>query len=279
MDIFEKIRIEIPNMRKSEQKVAEFVLADPDSVMNGSISDTSEKAKTSDPTVIRFCRKLGLKGFMELKLRLASSKPFGDAILEDITHDDSVDTIFANIMRSVSEAVNNTERGMDRKLLDQAVELLVKASRWEFYGMGGSGVIAMDAHHKFFRLGVPCIAYNDSHMQVMSAAQLDESAVAVVISHSGATKDIIDSAEIAKEAGAKVVGVLGKRNSELAKHCDIPLCVSSREVALRLAPMAGRLMQLALLDVLFVSVAMRLLGTTDPGRLDKVKRSLLGKII
>lgn len=279
MDIFKEIRAQRDNMRKSEQKVADFVFANPDFVMNASITDVSKQAGVSDPTVIRFCKKIGLKGVSELKLKLAASKPVMDAILEDITPSDSIETIFTNIMGSVSEAVNEMDRGMDRNLLDRAVNIMAKASRWEFYGMGGSGIIAHDAHHKFFRLGIPCVAYSDSHMQVMSAAQLDASAVVVVISHSGATKDIIESAEMARTAGAKVLGILGKKDSPLAEHCDIPLCVSSREVALRLAPMVGRLMQLSVLDVLFVGVAMRLLGETGFTRLDKVKRALLNKII
>jgi DNA-binding MurR/RpiR family transcriptional regulator len=116
-------------------------------------------------------------------------------------------------------------------------------------------------------------------MQAMSAAQLDKQAVAVVISHSGATKDIIESAEIAKNAGATLIGILGKQNSELAKHCHIPLCVSSRESALRLAPKTGRLMQLALLDALFLAVAMRIVHKEGFDRLDKVKRALLGKVV
>ena len=277
MDIFETIRTKRSELRKSERKVADLVLDQPDSVMSGSITDTSHAAGVSDPTVMRFCKTIGLKGFSELKLKLAASKPLVDTILEDVTAKDSVETVFTSVMRSVSEAVNHTERGMDRALLDKAVEAMVAARRWEFYGMGGSGVVALDAHHKFFRIGVPCVAYADSHMQVMSAAQLDYSAVVVIVSHSGATKDLIESAEVARAVGATVIGVLGKRDSELARHCDIPLSVSSREVARRLAPMAGRLMQLALMDALFVAVAMRLLSEDDFNRLDKVKQSLWPK--
>ncbi|GAU09484.1 MurR/RpiR family transcriptional regulator [Desulfoplanes formicivorans] len=279
MDIFEKIRSEMPTMRKSEQKIADLVLTSPDVVMNGSISEAASLAGVSDPTVVRFCKQLGLKGFMELKLRLASAHPVETKVLEDITETDSVESIFTHVMRSTVEAVSCTERGMDRRMLEQAVDAMVAATRWEFYGMGGSGIIALDAHHKFFRLGVPSVAYNDSHMQAMSAAQLDKQAVAVVISHSGATKDIIESADIAKNAGATLIGILGKKNSELAKHCDIPLCVFSRETALRLAPKTGRIMQLALLDALFLAVAMRIVHKEGFDRLDKVKRALLGKVV
>lgn len=279
MDIFKTIRTQRDRMRKSEQKVADFVSAHPDFVMKASITDVSKQAGVSDPTVIRFCKCIGLKGVSELKLRLAASKPVTDAILEDITPSDSVEKIFTNVMGSVSEAVNNMDRGMDRGLLEKAADIMVRSGRWEFYGMGGSGILALDAHHKFFRLGVPCAAYSDSHMQVMSATQLDADSAAIVISHSGANKDIIDSAEMARASGARVIGILGKKDSALAGHCDVPLCVFSREVALKLAPMVGRLMQLTVLDVLFVAVAMRLLGDTGFERLEKVKRSLKGKLV
>ena len=90
------------------------------------------------------------------------------------------------------------------------------------------------------------------------------------------TKDIIDSAKIARKAGAKVIGILGSANAPLSKQCDVALSVFSREAALRLAPMTSRLVQLAVVDVLFVTVAMKDFSTTKE-RLDKVKRSLVEK--
>lgn len=266
-------------MRKSEQKVADFLLSNPDFVINATITEVSNHAGVSDPTIMRFCKKLDLKGFSDLKLKLAAHKPALDAILEDITPSDSIEKIFTNITGSVLEAIKNMAHEIDLDLLANAVDIMASAHRWEFYGTAGSGVVALDAHHKFFRLGVPCIAYTDPHMQVMSASQLDTSSVVIAISHSGATKDIIESAETAKAAGARLLGILGKKDSPLSEYCDVPLCVSSREVAARLAPMAGRLMQLTILDFLFVAVAMRLLGNTDFSRLDKVKQALVNKTL
>jgi DNA-binding MurR/RpiR family transcriptional regulator len=123
---------------------------------------------------------------------------------------------------------------------------------------------------------MPCVAYDDPHMQVMSAALLTPDDVVVVISHTGSTKDIIDSAKVARKAGAKIIGILGSENAPLSKVCDIALSVFSKEVALRLAPMTSRLVQLAVVDVLFVTVAMRDFSDTKE-RLDKVKRSLVEK--
>jgi DNA-binding MurR/RpiR family transcriptional regulator len=136
--------------------------------------------------------------------------------------------------------------------------------------------VARDAYHKFFRLGTPCAAHDDAHMQVMSAALLGSGDVAVVISHTGSTKDLIDSARIARKAGAKIIGIIGSENAPLLKECDIVLSVYSQEAALRLAPMTSRLVQLAIIDILFVAMAMTDYEATKD-RLDRVKRSLVDK--
>lgn len=142
--------------------------------------------------------------------------------------------------------------------------------------MAGSAIVARDAHHKFFRLVIPCVAYDDPHMQVMSAALLSQEDVVVVVSHTDSSKDIIDSAKVVHKAGAKIIGILGSESTPLSKICDIALSVFSKEAALRLVPMTSRLVQLAVVDVLFVTVAMRDFSDTKE-RLDKVKRSLVEK--
>jgi DNA-binding MurR/RpiR family transcriptional regulator len=256
--------------------VAKCVLGDPGAVVSASITELAEKAGTSEPTVIRFCRRLGLGGYMELRLNLARDLPSAQSIFENVGDADSPAEIAGKIINAHREALSNTLNKLDLDDLEAAVGALRAARRIEFYGLGGSAVVARDAHHKFFRLGIPCVAYDDPHMQVMSAALLGREDVAVVISHTGSTKDIIDSAKIARKAGAKVIGILGSENAPLSKVCDIALSVFSKEAALRLAPMTSRLVQLAVVDVLFVTVAMRDFGDTKE-RLDKVKRSLVEK--
>jgi DNA-binding MurR/RpiR family transcriptional regulator len=123
---------------------------------------------------------------------------------------------------------------------------------------------------------MPCNVYDDPHMQIMSAALLSDRDVVVAISHSGSTKDIVDAVKMAKDSGALVIGITGEGKTPLSRHCDLTISVESREAALRLAPMTSRLVQLAVLDVLFVAVAMRTLGDS-PDQLDRVKRSLVEK--
>lgn len=276
MDILDQIRFRLPKLRKSEKKVADFILEAPDEAVKLSITEIAQQCATSEPTVIRFCRQLGLKGYLDLRLNLAAARPSKYPIIGDITENDNLSDIFSATMHAVTRAVNVTLREVDLKIFSNTVDAMVSASRWEFYGVGGSGVVAQDAHHKFFRLGTPCIAYTDPHMQIMSASQLSKDDLVVCISHSGSTKDIIQSAEMARETGARVVGIVGKAQSPLAAICHYPISVASEEVAIRLAPMSSRLMKLAVLDALFVSVAMRSAQASEE-RLDKVKRALREK--
>jgi len=275
-DTLALIRSSLDALRNSEKKVAKCVLGDPGAVITSSITELAEKAGTSEPTVIRFCRKLGLGGYMELRLNLARDLPSAQYIFENVSDTDSLAEIAGKILNAHREAIANTLNRLDLDDLEAAVKALRSARRIEFYGMGGSAIVARDAHHKFFRLGIPCVAYDDPHMQVMSAALLSSEDVVVVISHTGSTKDIIDSAKVARKAGARVIGILGSENAPLLKFCDIALSVHSQEAALRLAPMTSRLVQLAIVDVLFVTVAMQDFNVTKE-RLDRVKRSLVDK--
>ncbi|UCF89132.1 MAG: MurR/RpiR family transcriptional regulator [bacterium] len=275
-DILFLIRSGIDDLRSSEKKVAAYVLKNPEAVTTLSITDLAEEAGTSEPTVVRFCRRLGLKGFMDLKLTLARDLPSSEYIHESVHESDNLPKIFNKMLKAAKEAINETMNTMDMELLERASQALASARRIEFYGVGGSGAVARDAHHKFFRLGVPCIAYDDPHMQSMSAALLGREDVVVAISHTGSTRDIIDSVKIAREAGALVIGIVGRVRSPLSRVCDITIPVHSPEAALRLAPMTSRLVQLAIIDVLFVSVALK--GRKKTGaRLDAVKRSLVDK--
>jgi len=263
-------------LRNSEKKVAEYVLSHPDKVIRSSITDVAEEAATSEPTVIRFCRSMGLRGFMDLKLKLARDLPSSKYIHENVSEDDSLPEIFNKLFNSSRESISNTMRSLDLKLMEQACDALAKARRIEFYGVGGSGVVARDAYHKFFRLGIACSVYDDPHMQVMSAALLGEQDVVVAISHSGSTRDILESIAIAKNKGATIIGIVGEHKSPMAKLCDITLSVNIQEAALRFAPMASRLVQLVVIDVLFVSVAMKGFDKFKE-RLDDVKHSLVDK--
>jgi len=276
MDVLATTRAVMPKLRNSEKKVAEYVLHNPEAVIGKSITRLAEDAGTSAPTVMRVCRKLGLSGYMDLTMNLARNLPSSRYIHENVNDRDTVPQVFAKMFKSANQAFCRAMTHLDLTVLEKAAEALAAAGKIEFYGVGGSGIVARDAHHKFFRLGIPCNAYDDPHMQIMSAALLSDGDVVVAISHTGSTKDIIEAAKVAKANGATVIGITGEGKTPLARLCQLVISVESKEAALRLAPMTSRLVQLAVMDVLFVSVAMHNLSETRE-KLDRVKHSLVGK--
>jgi DNA-binding MurR/RpiR family transcriptional regulator len=257
-DVLSTIRNSLNQLKSAEKRVGEYVLREPHKVIRNTITELAEKADTSEPTVVRFCRKMGLQGYMDLRQQ------------------DSPVQVMEKIFTANQEALGDTLNKIDMNVFDQAVRILNHALRIEFYGSGGSGLVAKDAHHKFFRLGVPCIAYVDSHMQVMSAAILSSDCVVIAISATGSSKDIIESIKVAKKSGARTIGITGREKSPLGRICDCNLPVYSQETALWLAPMSTRIAQLALLDVLFVSVAMKKFNGVREN-LGKVKETLIDK--
>ncbi len=271
-----EIRTVLPTLRASERKVAETVLKSPEASISKSITNLAEDAGVSEPTVTRFCRKLGLSGFMELKLRLARDLPSGRYLHEKVSEADDLPVIFDKLFHSAIDALEACLGRIDVEVLRKAAEALRKAGRIDFYGQGGSAIVARDAYHKFFRLGVPCAVHDDPHMQVMSASFLDRGDVLVAVSHTGSTKDILESVRVAQKAGATVIGITGTDKSPLSRAADITISVDSKEAALVLAPMTSRLVQLAVVDVLFVTVAMGGMSGFR-ARLDNVKSALIGK--
>jgi RpiR family carbohydrate utilization transcriptional regulator len=276
MDVLATTRIVMADLRNSEKKVAEYLLKHPESVIGKSITSLADDVGTSEPTIIRFCRKLGLSGYMDLKMNLARNLPSRRYIHETVQEGDLLPEIFNKLFKSAMEAFNRAMTRLDLSVIEAAAQALASARKIEFYGVGGSGVVARDAHHKFFRLGVPCNVYDDPHMQIMSAALLSAGDVVVAISHTGSTKDIIDAVKMARACEATVIGITGEGKTPLSRLCHFAISVESKEAALRLAPMTSRLVQLTILDVLFVSVAMHNLNDTRE-KLDRVKQSLVEK--
>ena len=271
-----KIRATLPDFRASEKKVADTVLKDPEAVISKSITSLAEDSDVSDPTVTRFCRKLGLSGFMELKLCIARELPSGSYLHENVSESDDLPVIFDKLFNSGIEALKESLKQIDPQTLQEASTALGKAGRIDFYGQGGSAIVARDAYHKFFRLGIPCSFHDDPHMQVMSAAMLGSGDVLIAVSHTGSTKDILESAKIAQHSGATVIGITGSAKSPLTKIADISISVNSLEAALLLAPMTSRLVQLAIIDVLFVTVSMANMVAFRK-QLQDVKKALIGK--
>ncbi len=245
------------NLRKSEQKVADYVLKNAQEVIHFSVSQLAESAHVSDPTVIRFCRALGFKGFQDFKIHLAQNVISAvRSIHESMSEKEEVPELVRKVFDANREAITSTLGTLDFAVIQQTIDKLRHAQKVIFYGLGGSAVVAMDAYHKFFRIGIPCEWFNDGHMAIMAASMMKPGQVFVAISHSGATHDVVEAVQAAAEAGATTVGVVSYSKSPLSKIVNHTLLVGSSETGFRFEPMASRIAQLSVIDVLSVGVAL-----------------------
>lgn len=265
-------------LRRSEQKVADLVLGHPTTVVNASIATIAEKAGVSEPTIIRFCRAVGCTGFQDFKLRLAGSLasdiPY---ISSGVDASDTAENLSAKLFDRAIATLVQARNHLNTEGVERAVDLLAAAPRIEFYGHGASGIVAQDAQHKFFRLGVPTIAYSDAHTHNMSAAILPPDSVVVAISHTGRSAELIRSAELALEAGARVIAITAC-GSPLANRSTVALYADVNEDTDTYTPMTSRIAHLTICDILAVGVALRR-GPELAASLEKTKRNLAEKRI
>ncbi|SHM22615.1 transcriptional regulator HexR [Vreelandella subglaciescola] len=271
--LFDELRHRMEHFRRSEQKVARFVLRNPDEVIHMRIVDLATEAKVSEPTVVRFCRALGCGGFQDFKLQLAQMLATGSQFAQFSMNDsDSIAEFSHSIFDSTVGTLLSVRDRIDHQALGRAVNALAGANRVEFYGFGASGAVAADAQHKFFRLQISTSSYSDPHMQNMSAATLSPGDVVVAISQTGRTRALVASVRLAREAGATVIG-LCPSGSPLATEVTLPLYVDVFEDTEIYTPMSSRIAHLVLVDVLAVGVA-KTRGPQLAEQLQAVKKSL-----
>jgi RpiR family transcriptional regulator, carbohydrate utilization regulator len=253
-----KIRSYYARFSDKEKKIANYILENPEQIIHSTINEVAEDLNVADATVFRFCKRIGFKGYQAMKIALASEimTPI-QQIHEEITEQDNEKVVAEKIFKSNIRSLENTLQILDTESINKAVSILLQAKRVEFYGTGGSSVIAMDAYHKFIRTGIKTFAFMDSHFQLMSASQLTSSDVAVVISHSGTNKDTIRILETANENGAKTIGITSFPKSPLSQKVNVALITSSEETEYRSEALASRISQLSLIDALYVNIMMK----------------------
>lgn len=272
-NVLEAVHANHARLRPAERKVADIVLAKPDGVIYMTLADLAREAGVSEPTVVRFARASGCDGFQDFKIRLAQglASPFAYADL-DVRPDDTAEAYAAKVFKATADTLLRVHARLDPEAIEAAVEAIAAAGKLEFFGLGASGAVAMDAYHKFFRLISSCAAYTDPHMQHMSASALATGDVVVAISHTGRTRDLLDAVPVARAAGATVVAITAS-GSPLAEASSIVLGVDVPEDTDVHTPMVSRIAHLVVIDVLAVGVARR--GGRDTAeRLHRMKESL-----
>ncbi|AKJ27663.1 MurR/RpiR family transcriptional regulator [Caldimonas brevitalea] len=278
--MLDRIKASIPALPPAEQRVAKLVLADPRSFASLPVAELAERAHVSKPTVVRFCRSVGYDGLADFKLKLAGSVNEGVPFVHrSVDLDDKPSDIIVKVIDNTVSALLKFRNDAADHTFDRAMTALAEAGkngrRIEFYGVGNSGIVAQDAQHKFFRLGVNAVAYSDGHVQVMSATMLQPGDCLVIISNSGRSRDLLDAAEIARKKGATTI-VITASGSPLTQHAQILLAADHPEDYDRYSPMVSRLLHLMIIDILTTGVALRLGEHLRP-MLQEIKRNLRAK--
>ncbi|MFD2044538.1 MurR/RpiR family transcriptional regulator [Ornithinibacillus salinisoli] len=250
--ITEIINSYFPSLTNSEQKVASFVLDNLEKVIFYSVTDLADEAAVGETTVLRFCRKIGLKGYQEFKLTIAQN------LSEEKKEKNGSEP--SNIIHSISSnsvyAIENTASMISEEDLNAALALLQEAHSLHIFGVGSSGITALDAKSRLLRIGIQASAITDSHLQAMSAATLSDQDVVIALSISGSTRDTIESVKIAKENGAKVIAITYYSRSPITQFADIVLVGGAKESPLEGGSLTAKISQLFVVDLLCTGLAL-----------------------
>ena len=275
MNILEKITQHNSVFSKSERKVAEIILANPQTAIHSSIATLAKMSGVSEPTVNRFCRRLDTKGYPDFKLHLAQSLANGTPYVNrHVEENDGPDEYTKKIFESTMASLEIARQSVDINTINRAVDLLTQAQKISFFGLGASASVAHDALNKFFRFNVPVVYFEDILMQRMSCMNCGEEDVVVLISHTGRTKSLVEIAQIARNNDAMVMGITSK-DSPLAKECNLVLSLEVPEDTDMYMPMASRIAQLILIDILATGFTLRR-GNKFRENLKRVKDTLRG---
>ncbi len=278
--MLERIKASLPSLAPAEQRVGKLVLADPRAFAKVPVSELADRAHVSKPTVVRFCRSIGYDGLSDFKLKLAGSVSEGVPFIHrSVDVDDKTSDVAVKVIDNTVAAFLKYRNDASFFALERAAtalaETYAKGRRIEFYGVGNSGIVAQDAQHKFFRLGLNTIAYSDGHMQVMSASMLQPGDCVVIISNSGRTRDLMDACDIARKRGATAL-VITCSGSPLASAGHIHLTADHPEGYDKYSPMVSRLLHLLIIDILATTVALRMGERLQP-LLREMKNNLRSK--
>lgn len=258
MNILEYIKQNYEDFTDSEKLIADYLLSNNESIINLSAKEIGEITNTSAATLIRFSKKLGFESLNEMKLKLSMSlrdiKEKAD--FEYINKKLETTDIIYGIKKSIDKVMDKTVNLIQEEDLEKAIELLSKAKNIYIYSVGVSGLVGQDFYYKLSRINKRCIAHVDTHLQITSSILMEHEDVAVAISYSGTTKEVIKCVENANKNNVPVISITkASISNKLEDLSDITLKVPYVEKSLREGAMSSRISQLAIIDMLFIGMA------------------------
>lgn len=266
------------SLTKTEKKIADVILKDPEATVYVTLTDLAEMAGAGETSVLRLCRKIGLGGYQEFKLALAQDLvvPVRN-VHSEINEGDSLRDMAAKITEENTKSLENTLNLLDMEQMERVMEVLGKSRKIIFFGVGSSAFTAMDGHYRFMRMGFNTVVVTDSHLMAMQAALMGEGDVLFAISTSGSTKDVVDAVQLAKKNNVFSVCLTSHLRSPLTQHADAVLLFKSRETPLQGGAFSSKLSQIHVLDILSTATALKFREQSYQA-LEQTSKSVLDKI-
>jgi DNA-binding MurR/RpiR family transcriptional regulator len=255
--ILTRLKVLRDGLPPTSQRIADYILAHPGDVIHMTVTEVAEATDASEGSVIRVCQQVGGSGFQNLKIALARDlvEPV-QFIHEDLQPEDSVASVMEKIFRSNIQALTDTLRVLDVEALQRAVQLILRAERVELYGVGSAAPIAVDAHYRMLRIGIPCAVVVDSHVQAVSASLTGSAVTTITISHSGSTQETLAATRLAREAGARTIVITNYGKSPIQAYAEVVLYTAARETQFRTEAMTSRIAELCVVDTLNACIAL-----------------------
>lgn len=274
MNIVLKLKSRMNDLSKSEKEIANFIINNVELAKNLTSSELADKVNVGQSTIIKFVKKFGFKGFTEFKTALIeySTRNLSNTdkmIHNNISIESSIEDIYLNLIQETINSIKETHNSIDKELLKETIEVLRKSDKVMAVGLGTSSIVAKDLYYKLLKVGKNTFYNEDMHISYQIGAMLEANDVCVIISHSGNTEEILKLVKMVKENSTKVIIITSNPNSKIAKLSDIVLQIISEEGLLRTTAMSSRIVQLSIIDILFLG----LLKEEYDSSIDKILKS------
>lgn len=247
------IQNELKSFSKTEIQLANYILKQPEKVINMSIKELSIKTGVSCATIVRFCKNIGIDGYSNFKIHLSSNIPsIKDKSYSEIEKNEDINLIIDKLELRLHYSVSGTKKLINKNILEECINILHNASQIQTFGIGASSLVASDIYQKFVRLGLPITFNLDYHIATTSLSVAKEGTIFIGISYSGNTKEILNLIKLAKKRNLKTIIITSDNKSLCAKNADyVLLTEKSVEHTLRTAATISLITQLFVVDIIF----------------------------
>nr|WP_285316473.1 SIS domain-containing protein [Providencia rettgeri] len=265
MTLLDIITYSLPRLAENQRKIAQFILENPENVLNLSSQQLAEILDVSQSAIVKFSQKVGLKGYPALKLALSEiigRQQFKEgaphsALHNRIAPDDNLMVVAQKLAMEKNHSITETTKLIDFKQFERVVERIDQSQRVQIVGIGGSGLTAKDLSYKLQKIGITTLVESDHHVQIAAALTLNTHDVQIVISFTGRRKDMLTAANIARKQGACVVAITRDRDSPLGQLADYVLESIAEEDEWRSSSISSRTAQNTLTDLIFMALLQR----------------------